>query len=215
MKLIVIPNEHEPECLKELRKVTNNYSHLQGDCMQETKSTLRVLQMNHCAYCERKLDTVFIEHFIPQSAGSGLEFDNFLAVCSGNYYTDKLKGDKIDHCDTKKGNTHLNIDPRNQAHIYTLSYDKDASLVSEELLFQQDIDDVLNLNFYDLKRERQDAYNKIDLEYIVGESYQYIPLKERLHRLIFMAERGEFEFSAYIKFRVVARLNYVENNEKE
>lgn len=55
MKLIVIPNEYEPVCLKELRKVTNNYSHLQGDCMQETKSTLRVLQMNHCAYCERKL----------------------------------------------------------------------------------------------------------------------------------------------------------------
>ena len=30
-----------------------------------------------------------------------------------------------------------------------------------------------------------------------------------------MAERGEFEFSAYIKFRVVARLKYIENSENE
>lgn len=215
MKLIVIPNEYEPECLKELRKVTNDYNHLQGHCMQETKSTLRELQMNHCAYCERKLQTVFIEHFIPQSAGSGLEFDNFLAVCSGNYYTDKLTGNKIEHCDTKKGNVNLNIDPRKKDHIDTLSYSEDASLTSEVMIFQQDIDDILNLNFYELKRERQDAYNKIDLEYIVGEAYQIFPLKDRLRKILSMAERGEFEFSAYIKFRVVARLKYIENSENE
>ncbi|MBK8700772.1 MAG: hypothetical protein IPN29_15015 [Saprospiraceae bacterium] len=215
MKLIRIPNEREPVCLIELRKVTNDYSHLQGDCMLETKSTLSTLQMDSCAYCERKLNSVFIEHYIPRSAGTGLEFDNLLAVCSGNYYIDKLKGDKIDHCDTKKGNTRLSLDPRNQCHIDTLTYTEDATLISTHLQFQHDIDVNLNLNFYELKRERQDAFNEVDLEYIVGEAYRNFPLKERLQRLIIMAERGEFEFSAYIKFRVVARLSYIIDSEKQ
>jgi uncharacterized protein (TIGR02646 family) len=214
MKLIVIPNENEPECLKELRKVTNNYSHLQGDCMRETKSTLRLLQMNNCAYCEKRMGSVFIEHYIPQSSDTGLEFNNFLAVCSGKHYTDKLKGDHIEHCDTNKGNTILNIDPRKEDHIATLSYSEDASLTSAIPIFQEDIDNVLNLNFYELKRERQIAYNKVDLEYIVGEAYQNISIKDRLLRLILMAERGEFEFSAYIKFRVISRLKYIEHNEQ-
>lgn len=112
----MIDTDKEPQCLETLRTNGHHYIDLKGECKNEVRAELSEQQKSYCAYCERKLDPlVFIEHYISQSQDPSQElvFSNFLGVCSGKYYLDKMTGKFIPHCGDSRQSLALSINTKN------------------------------------------------------------------------------------------------------
>ena len=163
MKTVTIQYDKEPECLRKLRENGDTYESLKNSCKEAVRNIIAKDQGGTCAYCEKRLTNhVFLEHFISRSADPSkeLNFDNFLGVCSGKTYIDKITGKHIPHCDTSKGEHPLSVDPRELSHIKTLYYESDASLRSNNSQFDSEITSLLNLNFDRLKVMRENEFNR-------------------------------------------------------
>ena len=65
-----------------------------------------------------------------------------MAVCKGNKGSSKER----QTCDTKKGNRVLHINPQKVGDISTIFFTRNGEVKSTNLLFQKDLDEVLNLN---------------------------------------------------------------------
>lgn len=105
-----------------------------------------------CAYCMKRIrdekDTK-IEHYRARNMDNELEYTNLLAVCYGNQITTESvtkTGKKRFTCDTMKGNQALNINPQNQEDIDTIYYDNNGIIYSKNAVYQQEINNILNLN---------------------------------------------------------------------
>jgi uncharacterized protein (TIGR02646 family) len=154
MTLVEIDLSLEPACLQALRTNTDmTFDDLRVDCKSEVVNLLRTEQKNLCAYCQKSIENVMtIEHYIAQNdlANIGqdlqLNFSNFLGVCTGKFYINKMAGTHDEHCDTSRGNIPLSIDPRMPEHIATISYTDDFKIISSTPDFHNDLDIVLNLN---------------------------------------------------------------------
>lgn len=131
-----------------------------------------------CCYCMSRIDYPYskIEHFQPRSLVriKQLDYSNlFIACCGKNvdkalFYdckTPKQKYLEKDlYCDTKKGNKKLN-------HINLLSnvekdieYKKDGTILVSNKYINEELDEVLNLNYMTLKVNREDAFNQVTCE---------------------------------------------------
>ncbi|MFK7982162.1 MAG: hypothetical protein AB8G86_19435, partial [Saprospiraceae bacterium] len=139
---------------------------LKGDCLKDVREKLNSDQNGLCAYCQRKFQSIiFIEHYIPRAdEGRGkeleLQYANFLGVCSGKYYVDKKTGKAILFCSVKRGSEPLTINPENQLDIDTLFYDDENRIKSTNQVYQEELDDILNLNFDDLCLDRQISFEE-------------------------------------------------------
>ena len=126
------------------------------DMPSEVKQILRDSLLKEqgylCAYCMSRIDekNIKIEHYVPRNNENELDYKNLLAVCEGNSFGNE---DKYQHCDTKKGNKTLKIDPQNKYHISKISYKPDGTIYSNE--FNDDLNKILNLNGND-KDEDED-----------------------------------------------------------
>ena len=124
-----------------------------------------------CAYCMKRIphghlekgvkaDKMKIEHYIAQTKPVSIKdklditYSNMLACCTGNHG----QREQFETCDTKKGDSDLTISPLNEAHIRTLNYGPDGSIHSLEELFENEINQVLNLNEDNLKKQREAIY---------------------------------------------------------
>lgn len=233
MRQVKIISEKEPDCLKELRKDSNNnYDHLRDECRQQVKDTLVELQQGLCAYCERKIlpsgvkgvSEVRIEHYIPINRGSKnkdplleLGWDNFLGVCNGKIY-DQIKGD---FCSPKRGQTPLNVDPRNEDHIKTIRFDKDANIWSINDLINNDLknEKILNLNCEALVKKRVDAFDNIDSQFSDQGSFQKVSKNEFYRKTIKNIQEGNPEYQSFLLYAFRERLkieldrsNHIEKN---
>jgi hypothetical protein len=67
---------------------------------------------------------------------------NLLAVCYGN------KGQPLKHqtCDERKGKVSLHINPQSEADVATISYSRSGIIKSSNKEYDNDLNDVLNLN---------------------------------------------------------------------
>jgi len=167
--MIKINKSEEPTCLNNLRNSQIpriNYYSLKDDCLLEVRKTLNRDQKGLCAYCQRKFQSItFIEHYIPRADnGRGkeleLQYSNFLGVCSGKYYVDRKTGEAILFCSTKRGDQPLSINPENQLDIDTLFYDEENRIKSSNQVYQNELDNILNLNFDDLCLDRQISFEE-------------------------------------------------------
>ncbi len=133
------------------------------------KDTLRhallTEQKGLCCYCMKRIyngpDTMKIEHWHCQAnhENEQLNYQNMLGACIGG----KGQPPHLQHCDTRKGNCDLKWNPANPAHRIAsrLRYESDGSIRSDDIEFDTQIENVLNLNIPFLKNNRKGVLDAI------------------------------------------------------
>lgn len=155
MNLII--KQKSPNCLKILNEDDKNtYKNLKGNCRKEVLESLKSEQNNICAYCDRKMKTVQIEHYIPQTKNPELQLDynNFLGVCFGMFFFDRKNNVGVKYCESHRGNQDLKFDPKEKTHIDSIYFDSEGFVKSTDSTIQKNFDTILNLNFEELREER-------------------------------------------------------------
>lgn len=149
-----IKKQIEPRELTEYRNGGGKFADFSLDKGKRVlKNQLLAEQNGLCAYCTGaiKFETMTVEHWYPQDAPEDrdLEYANLLGVCQGVF-------GKNEHCDTKKANKIIAINPTNELHINTISYEEaSGGIKSSNLTFQKELDEILNLNIAPLKKARK------------------------------------------------------------
>lgn len=116
-------------------------------------------QRGLCGYCMGRIQSgptkMKIEHWHCQSqyCAEQLNYRNLLAVCLGG----EGQPQKLQHCDTRKGDQDLRWNPANASHrIETrLRYGPDGSIRSDDPTFDAQLSQVLNLNLPLLRNSRK------------------------------------------------------------
>lgn len=130
-------------------------------------------------------DKVKIEHYKPRDNENELNYNNLLAVCRGNSDSnDPMR----QHCDTKKGNIELHINPQNLSHINQIYYAIDGTiLVKDNPDFTYDLNCTLNLNddYGYLKENRRAALKSL-------KDILYFKYKDKQARIAFIKKKLHF-----------------------
>jgi uncharacterized protein (TIGR02646 family) len=146
--MILIHKNVEPDDWRRQRKTSGSV--FDGTEKTLLRASLLDEQGYLCAYCMRRIrlaKEVKIEHYHARNAANQLDYENLLAVCTGNA-TLRGEWDKVDPkrftCDSMKKNQELHIDPQSQSDMETIYYDLQGKIYSDS--YQYDLDQVLNLN---------------------------------------------------------------------
>lgn len=148
--MILIEKKSEPACLREYRKIPG----AKFDDMEKTELRNFLLEEQGyiCAYCMKRIrrnSKVKIEHYIPRTPENELLYKNLLAVCDGNETLVGVGG-KVDRkrftCDTMKKKRKLCINPQSLSDMETIYYDAQGKIYSTNSTYQNEIDEILNLN---------------------------------------------------------------------
>jgi uncharacterized protein (TIGR02646 family) len=115
-----------------------------------------------CCYCMSRItkERIKIEHWKPQSKYTRLQLDykNLLGACKGN------EGARLhkQHCDTKKGQTEITINPTEESQNCEslIIYRSTGEIYSPNDSINDDLDKTLNLNLDFLVTKRK---NELDL----------------------------------------------------
>jgi uncharacterized protein (TIGR02646 family) len=181
-----------------------------------------------CAYCMKRVphshtakgvtsDKMKVEHFVAQTTEISIQqklditYTNMLACCMGN----QGKEEKYETCDTRKREEPLTISPLNAAHIRTLKYAADGSIVSTNDNFETEINKILNLNEDNLKRQREAIYKLIEKRVRTEFARPHITRVQKNNYLDnqiqwWNSKRGDGKFN---EFCMVA-INYLESRKK-
>lgn len=221
MTLVEIDLSKEPDCLKVLQAdPVMTYNNLKDECSYKVKEIIKSEQKNLCAYCQKSIESVMtIEHYIAQTdvVNNGhnlqLSFSNFLGVCSGKFYKNRMAGTHDEHCDTSRRNIHLRIDPKIPEHIETISYTDDFKILSSNHDFNSDLNTSLNLNINGICDLRNKSFENYFTQIRIDWS-GLNPL-ELYQRALRDMENNPPEYYGYLKFRFERLLeNEVNNLEK-
>jgi uncharacterized protein (TIGR02646 family) len=148
----------EPTSLKQHRCNTNtdydNYSD-----KDDLRKSLVNEQKGICCYCMQRIrpnsEQMKIEHWQSQEIypQRQLDYNNLLGACQGG------EGQKRNrqHCDTRKANLNLTFCPAKPSHNVEskIHFLGDGTVESDDLQFNKDINEVLNLNESALVRNRK------------------------------------------------------------
>lgn len=123
------------------------------------RSCLMKEQRGLCCYCLSRIRAEYkamkIEHWHSQErhAAEQLDYPNLLGACLGN----EGKPAKDQHCDTRKGDRDLSRNPANPMHRIedVIKFPGDGRIVSNDPVFDAEINDVLNLNLAFLRNNRK------------------------------------------------------------
>lgn len=123
------------------------------------RHALATEQRGLCCYCMGRIHngpaTMKIEHWRCQAhhPGEQLSYRNLLGACLGG----EGQPGRLQHCDTRKGNSDLQWNPADPAHhIETRArYEMDGSIHADDAMFNDQLNDVLNLNLPVLKNNRK------------------------------------------------------------
>ena len=123
-------------------------------------------QRGLCSYCMGRIrngpTTMKIEHWLCQAhhAGEQLNYRNLLGACLGK----QGKRAHLQHCDTRKGDSDLQWNPADPSHhIETrVRYELvDGSIHADDTDFDDQLNDVLNLNLPELKNNRKGVVDAV------------------------------------------------------
>lgn len=204
MKKII--KQSEPRSLLEHRLKThvnyNNYAK-----KDDLRLSLLEEQGYICCYCMSRitldLDKMKIEHWKPYTKYESLRLDyqNLLGACKGN------EGARLKnlHCDTKKGETEITINPivgdKNCENL--ISYRSDGEIYSTDVSINHDLNETLNLNLGFLKKNRSDALfivlRKLD-ERFSNKTWTKITVQKEIDKLNTKDENGFYD--SYCQFIV-------------
>lgn len=161
----------EPQSLAQHRCNTDsNYENYAKK--DDLRKSLVAEQRGICCYCMQRirpnLESMKIEHWQCQDKypKRQLDYDNLLGVCLGG--TGKSKRDQ--HCDTRKGNDDISFNPADPFHDVEskLQFLGDGTIQSNDVQFNQEINDVLNLNESSLNRNRKAVLNALQQSFMRG-----------------------------------------------
>jgi uncharacterized protein (TIGR02646 family) len=123
-------------------------------------------QRGICCYCTQRIrptvDRMKIEHWQCQSRfpERQLDYSNLLGACLGGQGQTSGK----QHCDTRKGDSDLTYNPANPSHNVETKLDflGDGTIQSTDLIFDDEINKVLNLNEKILVKNRKAILESIE-----------------------------------------------------
>jgi uncharacterized protein (TIGR02646 family) len=133
------------------------------------RNALVAEQRGLCCYCLSRISAdpakMKVEHWQSQSLFPDyqLHYSNLLGVCQGSGVG---KPPKLQHCDTRKGDQMLSLNPAKDEHDVErlLHYDKDGTIRSTDPVFDREINQILNLNLPRLKNNRKAILQRLILE---------------------------------------------------
>jgi uncharacterized protein (TIGR02646 family) len=196
----------EPESLTAHRQTPHSDfdNYLDKDAL---RATLVSEQGALCCYCMKRIHVdgslMKIEHWRSQDnyPQEQLTYSNLLGGCKGG------EGNPLDfqHCDTRKGNADLQWNPANSAHhIETrISYGLDGTISSDDHIFNDQLNSVLNLNLPLIKNNRKGALTGL-LDWVKRERNRLrgpIP-KASIVRLIEQRTGGAGDLEPYCQVAV-------------
>ncbi|WP_300389278.1 HNH endonuclease [Fusobacterium sp.] len=161
--MILIKKNRIPSSLVKYKQTINaSFDNLPKEVKDKLRTSLLKEQGYICAYCMKKLEDdsskVKIEHYIARNEENELDYNNLLAVCKGN------EGEPFERqtCDTRKGNREVKINPQVNSDILTIGYTSNGEIKSSNLDYQEDFDNILNLNdSFGLVKARREALNSL------------------------------------------------------
>ncbi|MBI5535127.1 MAG: hypothetical protein HY898_20540 [Deltaproteobacteria bacterium] len=112
-----------------------------------------------CCYCMQRIEPLAhrmnVEHWASQRRHEerALDWTNLLGACKGEPQATQA----AQHCDLRKGDSEIQLDPQKRVHIDTLSFTADGELISSDAVLQADITERLNLNAVNLRNLRRTA----------------------------------------------------------
>lgn len=158
----------EPKSLEEHRCSTAaNYDNY--DDKQSLRESLVAEQRGLCCYCLSRINAapqkMKIEHWQSQTGfpEHQLRYSNLLGACLGGGVG---KPPKLQHCDTRKGDQSLSKNPADLEYDVerTIQYDRDGTIRSTDPIFNQEINQILNLNIPILKNNRKAILQRLIIE---------------------------------------------------
>ncbi|MBS1812245.1 MAG: TIGR02646 family protein [Acidobacteria bacterium] len=158
----------EPKSLEEYRCSTGATYDDYND-KPTLRESLVIEQRGLCCYCLSRISVdpqkMKIEHWQSQAGfpEHQLCYANLLGACLGGGIG---KPPKLQHCDTRKGDQAISLNPANVEHDVEriLHYDKDGTIRSTDPTFDREINEVLNLNLPLLKNNRKAILQRLILE---------------------------------------------------
>ena len=153
-----ITKNREPVSLTAHSKTPHSY-YGNYRAKDELRHSLVTEQRGLCCYCMRRIRSepaaMKIEHWRCQEhyRGDELKYRNLLGACLGG----QGKPVRLQHCDTRKGDSDLKWNPADPVHhiVTRIRYELDGSIRSDEEEFDGQLNDVLNLNVPVLKNSRK------------------------------------------------------------
>jgi len=159
-------------------KTLEKFDTVPSNIKDELREKLLEEQGFICCYCMSRIDYNYskIEHFKPRSIyrEKQLDYSNLFIACCGTkidkkeFYdckTPKKKYIEKDlYCDTKKANKELNHINLLTNIENNLKYKKDGQIFSDNSNINEELNDILNLNYAILKRNREDALSQLFIE---------------------------------------------------
>ncbi len=125
----------------------------------ELRESLLTEQGYICCYCMQRIsaDRMKIEHWQSQDEYSEfqLDYNNLLGACEGGQGSPS----HLQHCDTKKGNTEITINPLdNHRNCEDLTrYSGNGQIYSHDVTIDEELNNVLNLNTQTLVNNRKEV----------------------------------------------------------
>jgi uncharacterized protein (TIGR02646 family) len=176
----------EPRCLEEHRCTPYAYydDNFKFEDKQRVRESLVAEQRGLCCYCMRrivaKFDAMKVEHWQSQKhfPKRQLDYANMLGACLGG----EGNPPALQHCDTRKGDQGLSLSPAHIGHDVErlLHYDKDGTIRSTDPAFDQEINEVLNLNLPLFKNNRKAILQRLILEAPKHGDWNNIRLEKKL-----------------------------------
>lgn len=159
----------EPEAWIKFRKTPG----VEFESIPELKDALLKEQGYICAYCMRRIpckddnsyDIIRVEHILSRKNHPDEEhvfgYNNLVACCTGaigmSADSENLSANNF-HCDRKKCEQDVSFNLFSESFIETLSYNsKDGTIKSSNTQYNKEINEILNLNHCQLKRNRFEA----------------------------------------------------------
>ena len=159
-----ITKSREPVSLTAHRKTPHSdYDNYQAK--DELRHSLVTEQRGLCCYCMRRIrpepGAMKIEHWKCQHRyrDDELKYRNLLGACCGG----QGKPERLQHCDTRKGDRDLKWNPSDPVHhIGTrIWFELDGSIRSDEEEFDGQLNNVVNLNLPVLKNSRKQLLDAV------------------------------------------------------
>ncbi|OQW88986.1 MAG: hypothetical protein BWK78_07930 [Thiotrichaceae bacterium IS1] len=165
--MINISKQPAPDALTQYKKQPD--AEYDGPQFTPVKEVIRQQLLDEqgylCAYCLGRLKndrlSMKIEHWHGQEnyPEEQLDYKNMLAVCGGN----EGESPEKQHCDTKKGHLALCYHPANPNHNVAgkITYRGDGTITSNDALLNEQLENVLNLNYIRLKSNRREVLHAV------------------------------------------------------
>lgn len=171
-----IKKHPEPEAWIKYRKTPG----VEFRAIDELKESLLKEQGYICAYCMRRIPCkddnpcaiIRVEHIFSRKNHPDKEYvfnyKNLVACCPGAIGmlpdSEKMSADNF-HCDRRKGDNDVSFSLFSDTFIDTISYSsKDGTVRSSDSKYNEEINEILNLNHPQLKRNRLEALNGVIIE---------------------------------------------------